>query len=46
VSRVAFSVSERLGVFHASQRDWHRDMAEAHRQHGHDEASDGIARQQ
>ena len=36
--RVAFSVSERLEAFHASQRDWHRDMAEAHRKHGHAEA--------
>jgi hypothetical protein len=35
---VAFSVSERLGAFHASQRDWHRDVAEAHRKHGHNEA--------
>ena len=36
--RAEFSESERLGAFHASQRDWHWGMAEAHRQHGHDEA--------
>jgi hypothetical protein len=36
--RAEFSESERLEAFHASQRNWHRDMAEAHRQHGHEEA--------
>src|SRR3954447_15544940 len=38
VPRTPFSVSERLEAFHASQRDWHRDVAEAHRKHGHVEA--------
>ena len=33
-----FSLPDRLEAFHASQRDWHRDMAEAHREHGHAEA--------
>jgi hypothetical protein len=34
----AFSLSERLAAFHASQRDWHGQMAETHHKHGHDEA--------
>ena len=38
VPRVAFSLSERLAAFHASQRDWHGQMAEAHHKHGHHEA--------
>jgi hypothetical protein len=34
----AFSLSERLAAFHASQRNWHGQRAEMHDQHGHDEA--------
>ena len=33
-----FSLPDRLEAFHASQRDWHQHMAEAHRNHGHAEA--------
>jgi hypothetical protein len=33
----ALSLSERLAAFHASQRDWHGQMAETHQQ-GQDEA--------
>jgi hypothetical protein len=32
------SLSERLAAFHASQRDWHEEMAKAHDEHGHQEA--------
>ena len=31
-------LSVRLAEFHESQRDWHREMARKHRDHGHERA--------